>query len=75
MFNCGLMAVALAPETIGRLFDEFAALPTVVSADLDTGLLRFEAQDRRRDIPFAVSPFDRALVEAGGWVEYADARY
>jgi hypothetical protein len=24
---------------------------------------------------FDISPFDKALVEAGGWVEYADARY
>ena len=24
---------------------------------------------------FDLSPFDKALVEAGGWVEFADARY
>ena len=24
---------------------------------------------------FEISPFDKALVEAGGWVEFADARY
>jgi 3-isopropylmalate/(R)-2-methylmalate dehydratase small subunit len=75
MFNCGLLAVTLAPETIGRIFEEFAAAPTTVSVDLGAGLLRFAADGRQRDIPFAVSPFDRALVEAGGWVEYADGRY
>ena len=75
MFNCGLLAVTLAPETIGRIFEEFAAAPTTVSADLGLGLLRFAADGRQRDIPFAVSPFDQALVKAGGWVEYADGRY
>ena len=75
MFNCGLLAVTLAPETIGRIFEEFAALPTTVSADPAAGLLRFNAGGPQREIPFAVSPFDRALVEAGGWVDYADGRY
>jgi len=27
------------------------------------------------DIPFALAEFDRALVQAGGWLEYADQRY
>ena len=75
MFNCGLLAVTLPPETIARLFDAFAGRPATVAADLAAGVLRFEAEGLTRDVPFAVAPFDRALVEAGGWVEYADARY
>ena len=27
------------------------------------------------EVPFTLSDFDAALVEAGGWVEYADTRY
>ena len=75
MFNCGLLAVSLAPETIARLFDEFAGRPTTVATDLASGLFRFSAGDLIREVPFPVAPFDRALVQSGGWVDYADARY
>ena len=34
-----------------------------------------EAGGTRETFSFEISPFDKALVEAGGWVEYADARY
>jgi 3-isopropylmalate/(R)-2-methylmalate dehydratase small subunit len=30
---------------------------------------------RTEEIPFSLGAFDRALVEAGGWLEYADNRY
>jgi 3-isopropylmalate/(R)-2-methylmalate dehydratase small subunit len=30
---------------------------------------------REVSFSFDISPFDKALVDAGGWVEYADARY
>jgi 3-isopropylmalate/(R)-2-methylmalate dehydratase small subunit len=30
---------------------------------------------REETFTFDVSPFDKALVDTGGWVEYADARY
>ena len=26
-------------------------------------------------VPFVISDFDRGLVEAGGWVDYADTHY
>jgi hypothetical protein len=28
-----------------------------------------------RTVSFTVSAFDAGLVEAGGWVEYADGKY
>jgi 3-isopropylmalate/(R)-2-methylmalate dehydratase small subunit len=34
-----------------------------------------EAGGKREEIKFRLSDFDRALVEAGGWVEYADLHY
>jgi 3-isopropylmalate/(R)-2-methylmalate dehydratase small subunit len=30
---------------------------------------------QEKSFAFEISLFDKALVEAGGWVEYADARY
>lgn len=75
MFNCGMLAIELPPETIDRLFREFAGPDTQIHADLGTGMLRVRAAGRQDGITFCVSEFDRALVEAGGWVEYADVNY
>jgi 3-isopropylmalate/(R)-2-methylmalate dehydratase small subunit len=75
MFNCGLLAVELPAEAIERLFAEFAPRETVAAADFDRGVIRFRAGERALDVPFALAPFDRSLVEAGGWLEYADQRY
>jgi 3-isopropylmalate/(R)-2-methylmalate dehydratase small subunit len=75
MFNCGMLAVQLPPEAINLIFETFAGRDTTVRADLDNSTLFFEATGMRKTIPFSLAPFDRALIDAGGWVEYADARY
>jgi 3-isopropylmalate/(R)-2-methylmalate dehydratase small subunit len=68
MFNGGMLAVELPAREIERLFTE---RPATVTADLES--MRIEAGERQ--IPFELSPFDRALVEAGGWLAFADGRY
>ena len=75
MFNCGMLAIELPAETIDALFAQFAGRPTRVETDLDNNKLIFKADGAEKIVPFAVSDFDRALVEAGGWVSYADNRY
>ena len=75
MFNCGMLAVELAAATIGHIFDVYAGRQAFLETDLVAQQLMIKAQDRSEKIPFALSAFDRALVQAGGWVEYADARY
>ncbi len=75
MFNCGLLAIELTTEQVDLLFREYAGHATVMRVDLDSSILHVERKGRKDDILFRVSDFDRALVEAGGWVEYADARY
>ncbi len=75
MFNCGMLAIQLAPETIDSVFATFAGRATTVQVDLDNSKLIFEADGKRKAIPFFLADFDRALIDAGGWVEYADARY
>jgi 3-isopropylmalate/(R)-2-methylmalate dehydratase small subunit len=75
MFNCGLLAVELPAETIDRLFRDFAGRDTYAAADVDRSVIELRAGQHAEKIPFTLADFDRALVDAGGWLEYADARY
>jgi len=75
MFNCGLLVVELPADTIARLFTDYARAETVATADVARGVIHIRAGAKEEEIPFALSDFDRQLVEAGGWLEYADARY
>jgi 3-isopropylmalate/(R)-2-methylmalate dehydratase small subunit len=75
MFNCGMLAIELAADTIDRLFSRFAGKATRVETDFGNRRLIIRAEDKEEVIPFDVSDFDRALVEAGGWVDYADVHY
>jgi len=75
MFNCGLLAVELPAEAIERLFKEYAHRATVAAADVARSVLAVRTDDHAEEIPFTLAEFDRALVEAGGWLEYANARY
>jgi len=75
MFNCGLLVVELPRDTIARLFTDYARGETFVTADVARGVIQIRAGAQAEEIPFTLSDFDRQLVEAGGWLEYADARY
>lgn len=75
MFNCGMMAVELTPEDINRLFEKFAGKETTLRTDMENKLFRFTADGVEESLPFIISEFDKALVEAGGWVGYANANY
>jgi len=75
MFNCGMMAVELPKESIDRLFTAFAGRDTVVETDLAASVFTFQREGKHEVMPFTISDFDLALLEAGGWVEYADSRY
>ena len=75
MFNCGMLAVELPPDIIADLFARFAGRETRLETDVAGAAFTFAAGRESFRVPFQLAPFDRALVEAGGWVEYADARY
>jgi len=75
MFNCGMMALELPAAEIDRLFSEFAGKPAVIKTDLEQNILRVTGNGRTVEIGFAISGFDRSLVEAGGWVDFADRNY
>ena len=75
MFNCGMMAVELPVDVIDRLFEQFSAKDTFLETDLQKNIFIVKADGLTEEISFKISDFERALVDAGGWVEYADSRY
>jgi 3-isopropylmalate/(R)-2-methylmalate dehydratase small subunit len=97
MYNCGMIALELPPESLDEIFRDFAGTPPSpasadrpplspapehpegqparLAVDIEKGLLRFSAGGREKSFPFRLEGFERALVEAGGWVEYAAQRY
>ena len=75
MFNCGLLAVELPADMIDSLFQQYLNKKTTVTTDLDGSIFGFHTDGQKEDIPFSISEFDRALIEAGGWIEYAEAKY
>ena len=75
MFNCGMLAIALPAETITRLFEKFAHRETHAAADVARGVIDIRSGPESEEIPFTLADFDRMLIQAGGWLEYADAKY
>ncbi|MDR1955897.1 MAG: 3-isopropylmalate dehydratase small subunit [Treponema sp.] len=75
MYNCGMIAAELPRASLEALFREFAGAETMLSVDVAAGTLTFTAGEHEKTYPLLLTDFERALVEAGGWVEYAAARY
>ncbi|RJP77116.1 MAG: 3-isopropylmalate dehydratase small subunit [Desulfobacteraceae bacterium] len=75
MFNCGMMAVELPGETIEHLFQTYQGKDVTVETDLDNNRFTIRSGDRTEEIPFSISEYDRSLVMAGGWVDFADSHY
>jgi 3-isopropylmalate/(R)-2-methylmalate dehydratase small subunit len=75
MFNCGMMAVELPAATIEKIF-KLADGDVTCDVDFAGRKLVFKTSDGRSESTgFTTTEFDSALVESGGWVEFADARY
>jgi 3-isopropylmalate/(R)-2-methylmalate dehydratase small subunit len=75
MFNCGMMAIELPPAEINRLFEKFAGRETTLTTDMEKKEFLFSCDGDEETLSFEISGFDEALVEAGGWVGYANANY
>ncbi|MCD6527048.1 MAG: 3-isopropylmalate dehydratase small subunit [Desulfuromonas sp.] len=75
MFNGGMLAIELPKADIDTLF-ELSKLGTVeIAVDVEAQCLAVSAGDQQQSFQFEISGFDKALVKAGGWVEFADDRY
>ena len=75
MFNCGMAAIELPKETVDAIFAYGSAPDAAISLDVERQVLTVSGGGKEESIPFGMSPFDRALVLAGGWVDYADQKY
>jgi len=74
MFNCGMLAIELSEETIDRLFshnDNSAE----IAFDFQHATFTVSSGRGLETISYQIAEFDRALIEADGWVGFADARY
>ncbi len=76
MFNGGMLAIELPATTIASIFELAKAKPVDCTIRPDAGKLDFvNAKGRKLSVDFNLPGFDMALVEAGGWVEFADEKY
>jgi len=74
MFNCGMLAIELPEADIERLFSHKGS-DASVSVDFNSDRITVKSDMGEETFSYAISPFDKALVEAGGWVGFADAKY
>jgi 3-isopropylmalate/(R)-2-methylmalate dehydratase small subunit len=75
MYNCGMIAAELPKPAIDTLFREFGASGASLSVDTEKGILSFINGSKEKQFPFTLQGFEKVLIEAGGWVEYAAKRY
>ena len=75
MFNCGMAAIELQEEKIEDIFNTFSGKDTEISANISDGKLTLLSGTTQKTYDFKLNEFDLALINAGGWVEYADSKY
>jgi 3-isopropylmalate/(R)-2-methylmalate dehydratase small subunit len=75
MYNCGMIAAEIPAPVLEELFRAFKETETTLAVDIEKGVLAFSGGGKTKTVPFALAGFEKALVEAGGWVEYAAERY
>ncbi len=75
MFNCGLMAISLSKSDIGDIFSTFAGGEAECSTDFEKQTFTITGSGLTKSYAYEIGSFDRELVEAGGWVSYADKKY
>jgi 3-isopropylmalate/(R)-2-methylmalate dehydratase small subunit len=75
MFNCGMLAVELPADSIDDIFKTFSSVPSELSVDFAAAVLTIKGGGKEKKYSYRISGFDKTLVEAGGWVDYADAKY
>ncbi|OGR32534.1 MAG: 3-isopropylmalate dehydratase small subunit [Desulfobacula sp. RIFOXYB2_FULL_45_6] len=75
MFNCGMPAIELSEGEINDIFNIFSNENTHISVDIEKGRITLQSKHQTRKTDFRISSFDRALIQTGGWLEYADRHY
>ena len=72
MFNCGMLAIELPKKDIDSLFALGDKVTIAVDIDQETVIAKGAAEVSCK---FTLNSFDKALVQAGGWLAYADRKY
>ena len=75
MFNCGMMAIEMPKEKIDSLFALSKKGNVIADVNFSAKKITFKVAEDEVSESFELSEFDAALVEAEGWVGYADTRY
>ncbi len=75
MFNCGMAAIELPVADLYQIFAHSGEADAAMSIDIEAGVLTMSGGGKQKTFNFEISPFDKALVLAGGWVDYADQKY
>ncbi len=75
MFNCGMPAIELPEDEINEIFHLFSNDRTHLTVDMEKSEITLQSKDLIRKTGFTISSFDGALIQTGGWVEYADRHY
>lgn len=78
MYNCGMIAAELEASSIDEIFSIFADKDTdctIVLYDDGTATVQFFAGSILKTYTFKLDGFEKALIESGGWLGYADKKY
>jgi 3-isopropylmalate/(R)-2-methylmalate dehydratase small subunit len=75
MFNGGMLAIELPNAALDRLFAMEEEGEVEIAVDVEGEEVIAKVNDKKETFSFEISAFDKALVQAGGWVEFADSRY
>ena len=75
MFNCGMAAIELPAEAIDEIFAKFSGMETDIKTDIEKQIVTISANNINKTYGFKISSFDKELVFAGGWVDYAALKY
>ncbi len=62
-------------ESFARIFRHAGDSAAAISIDMEAQTLNVSGGGKQKSLNFEISPFDKALVSAGGWVDYADQKY
>lgn len=75
MFNCGILAVELEPADINKLFQLQGDVTIDVNLEKEQITAAGSNDQQELTCAFTLNPFDMKLVQAGGWLAYADQNY
>jgi 3-isopropylmalate/(R)-2-methylmalate dehydratase small subunit len=76
MFNCGILAMELSEKDISAIFSMSGNIN--LSVDMDNEKITVSSSDKNQkdlECSFSLNTYDKNLVNAGGWLAYADTNY